>query len=109
MVKDGKVLESNEILDEIERQNYQISSHHILFYPICTALALIISTIILSQYLSIQKDISMSIEHIMQLEEELELLKEENMELYNKILSSDLDLEAIKNLSHNQSIPPISE
>lgn len=108
MIKDGKVLESNEILDENEHQNYQVLSHHILFYLIFLAFALIICIITLSKYLSIQKDIIMTTEHIMQLEEELELLKEENMESYNKIISSDIDLEVIKHL-HNQSIPPIFE
>lgn len=79
-IKDGKVFDSDEILDENENQNYQILSHHIPFYTICIVSVLTIF-IILSRYLSIQKDLSMSIEHIIQLEEELELLKEKNMEL----------------------------
>lgn len=108
MIKDGKVLESNEILDENEHQNYQILSNH-MFYPICLALALITCTIILSQYLSIQKNISMSLEHIVQLEDELKLLKEENAESCDKILSLYLELDTMKNHLDDQSIPSISE
>lgn len=109
MIKDGKVLESNEILDENEHQNYQILSPHILFYPICCIILALTIIIISSRYLSIQKDLSMSIEHIIQLEEDLGSLKEENMELYNKNSSLYFELESIKKYFSSQSIPPISE
>lgn len=98
MIKDGKVLESNEILDETDSKN-----SHIIFKPLYLSIGV---TIIIS----ILSNIFVSISNIQKLEMNLQNLQNNNYQMSNyidelqqKIQDLEDDISILNQYSHDNS------
>ena len=80
------------------RKNRDRAKHMSAGYVLFLSLALVVTGIILVNYIRLQSDITNSVKHISKLEKELNDLKLANDEEYSRI-SSNVDLEEIKRIA----------
>ena len=80
------------------RKNREKAEHMSLGYVLFLSIALLATGCILVGYIRLQSDITNSIKHIASLESELNDLKLENDEEYNRITSS-IDLEEVRRIA----------
>lgn len=105
----GSAVRKLDVTKEIERQpqkkisnaarkNRERAKHMSAGYVLFLCMALVATGIILVNYISLQSDITNSVQHISSLEKQLNDLKLANDEEYSRITSS-IDLEEIKRIA----------
>lgn len=106
-IKDGKVFDSNEILDEIDYPNHATSLVPKLFYPIA-ALTIVGIIMLIFSYINFSKDLNSSLQDIHNQTSELNSYNDRNSiyinELNNKIQDLEYELQAIKEHLNEQTI-----
>ena len=86
-------------LHELKRTQAKRRAHRMSFgYLLFLSLAVFATGIILTWYITLQADITTSVKEVSTLEAQLNTLKQDNDEAYNKAVSS-LDLEEIKRIA----------
>ncbi len=91
-------LEHVRVHREAPSIRHKRKEHMNLFGLIILTCALIATGVILSMYIYLQSEITNSVKHIAKLESQLNTLKQDNDEAYNRA-SSNLDLEEIKRIA----------
>ena len=105
----GNVVRRIDVTQEIEKQpvkktnntarkNRERAKHMNAGYVLFLCVAMIVSGIILTNYIGLQSDITNSVKHISRLEKQLNDLKLANAEEYSRITSS-VNLEEIKRIA----------
>ena len=105
----GNTVRKLDVTKEIERQpqkkisntarkNRERAKHMSAGYVVFLCIALVATGIILVNYISLQSDITNSVQHISTLEKQLNDLKLANDEEYSRI-TSNIDLEEIKRIA----------
>ncbi|SDB34372.1 MULTISPECIES: hypothetical protein [unclassified Butyrivibrio] len=86
-------------LHEVKRKEAKKrASHMSLGYLLFLSLAVLATGVILTWYITLQSEITSSVKEVSTLEAQLNTLKQDNDEAYNKAVSS-LDLEEIKRIA----------
>lgn len=86
-------------LHELKRSQAKRRAHRMSFgYLLFLSLAVLATGIILTWYITLQADITSNVKEVSTLEAQLNTLKQDNDEAYNKAVSS-LDLEEIKRIA----------
>ena len=95
----GINIEREMPLHELKRSQAKRRAHRMSFgYLLFLSLAVLATGIILTWYITLQADITSSVKKVSALEAQLNTLKQDNDEAYNKAVSS-LDLEEIKRIA----------
>lgn len=90
--------ESRRKVSTRTRKNRERARHMNIGSVLSMAVAMVAAGFILTWYLTLQSDITNSIKHIAALESELNELKRDNDENYNRI-TSDINLEEVKRVA----------
>lgn len=90
--------EPKKKLSHEARKNREKAHHMSLGYVVFLAAALCAAGVILINYLQMQSELTNKIKHVAKLESQLNTMKIENDEQYNRILSR-IDLEEIKRIA----------
>ena len=95
----GRQTRSEMPLHELKRTQADRRAHRMSFgYLLFLSLAVLSTGIILTWYITLQSDITSSVKEVSNLEAQLNTLRQDNDEAYNKAVSS-LDLEEIKRIA----------